>query len=98
MALPPLETTRYDVEWTHDPHAPLMVHAARSTHITFTSDDVLEGIPAELIAARFHLAVAEMMIMIAERLRAATGVVTNLSADTAAYYASATQTGAQNRP
>jgi hydrogenase maturation protein HypF len=38
--------------------------------------DVTAGTPPELIASRFHLAVAEMMIMIAERLRAATGIDT----------------------
>ncbi len=32
-------TTHYDVEWTPDPQAPVKIHATRSIHITFTSDE-----------------------------------------------------------
>ena len=53
-----------------------MIIADPAPVIRAAADDVLGGIPAELIAARFHLAVAEMMIMIAERLRAATAINT----------------------
>jgi hydrogenase maturation protein HypF len=53
-----------------------MIIADPAPVIRAAADDVLEGTPAELIAARFHLAVAEMMIMIAERLRTATAINT----------------------
>jgi hydrogenase maturation protein HypF len=45
-----------------------MIIADPAPVIRATVDDVVAGVPAELIAARFHLAVVEMMIMIAERL------------------------------
>jgi hydrogenase maturation protein HypF len=53
-----------------------MIIADPSPVIRAVADDVVAGTPPELIASRFHLGVAEMMIMIAERLRAATGINT----------------------
>ena len=53
-----------------------MIIADPAPVIRATADDVVAGVPAELIAARFHLAVVEMMIMTAERLRATTATNT----------------------
>jgi hydrogenase maturation protein HypF len=53
-----------------------MIIADPAPVIAAAAADVTAGTPPELIASRFHLAVAEMMIMIAEQLRAATGIDT----------------------
>ena len=53
-----------------------MIIADPASVIRAAADDVATATPPALIAARFHFAVAEMMIMIAERLRARTGINT----------------------
>ncbi|HKN42649.1 MAG TPA: hypothetical protein VJW23_01900, partial [Propionibacteriaceae bacterium] len=53
-----------------------MIIADPAPVIQAAAADVIDGTPSELIASRFHLAVAEMMIMIAERLRTATQINT----------------------
>ena len=44
--------------------------------IRSAADDVEAGVSPEIIASRFHLAVIEMMIVVAERLRVATKINT----------------------
>jgi hydrogenase maturation protein HypF len=66
-------TESYDFTIGHDGK---MIIADPAPVIGAVAADVTAGTPPELIAARFHLAVAEMMIMTAEQLRAATGINT----------------------
>jgi hydrogenase maturation protein HypF len=53
-----------------------MIIADPAPVILAVADDVVAGVPPEAIAARFHLAVIEMMIIVAERLRVATKINT----------------------
>ena len=53
-----------------------MIIASPAPVIRAAADDVAAGVSPEIIASRFHLAVIEMMIIVAERLRVATKINT----------------------